>query len=155
MGGRKGSVPASNEHSLVPTSTSIPEGIPCFPPRVKAEMGRHKGSLVGWLLSGVKGKPPHRDFQHPQRGARSGPWHGIGVFLLALVLKQFRGSQNIIQRASDCKAGQSCLNNSPNSRVFGKNVGGNTHLFCVGEAQTSLRELWNLPSPCNAPARSC
>lgn len=52
----------SSEHPLVPNSMSIPEGIPCFPPSMKAEMGRH--ARVPWWadlqhLAGVKGKPPH------------------------------------------------------------------------------------------------
>lgn len=37
----------SSEHPLVSSSTSIPEGIPSFLPQMKAEVGRHKGSLAG------------------------------------------------------------------------------------------------------------
>lgn len=45
---------APSEHPLVPTSTSIPEGIPCFSPRLRAEMGRHKGSLTCSAFQGSK-----------------------------------------------------------------------------------------------------
>lgn len=63
----------------------------------------------------------------------------------------------MIQRLSDCKAGQNCLNNPPATCMFlekKENAGENIHLFCVSKEQISPGEPWNLLSPCKAPALS-